>query len=80
VFSHSKQNTFSLQLNTVLSRGRKEKPDPALLDSEHSAASENQELKNTLADTKTNLAVLRSEMAQLRSEYEEKCHEFSWFV
>jgi len=51
-----------------------------LLSSEYGAATENQELKNMLADTRTNLAVLRSEMAQLRSEYEEKCHEFNWFV
>jgi hypothetical protein len=26
------------------------------------------------------LAVLRTEMAQLRTEYEEKCHDFNWFV
>jgi hypothetical protein len=64
----------------VLTRGRKEKQDPVLLDSDRSAANENQELRNVLADTKTNLAVLRSEMAQLRSEYEEKCHDFNWFV
>jgi hypothetical protein len=51
-----------------------------LLDSENGAASENLELRNMLADTRTNLAVLRSEMAQLRSEYEEKCHELNWFV
>jgi len=51
-----------------------------LLSSEFGAATENQELRNTLADTRTNLVVLRTEMAQLRSEYEEKCHEFNWFV
>ena len=51
-----------------------------LLSSEYGAATENLELRNMLTDTKTNLAVLRSEMAQLRSEYEEKCHEFNWFV
>ena len=80
VFRNSKQSTFSFQLNTVLSRGRKEKQDPVLLSSELGAATENQELRNMLADTRTNLAVLRSEMAQLRTEYEEKCHEFNWFV
>jgi hypothetical protein len=51
-----------------------------LLDSKYDAASENQELRNMLADTRTNLVLLRSEMAQLRTEYEEKCHEFNWFV
>jgi nitrate reductase assembly molybdenum cofactor insertion protein NarJ len=50
------------------------------LSNEYGAAAENEELRNTLADTRTNLAVLRSEMAQLRTEYEEKCHEFNWFV
>jgi hypothetical protein len=51
-----------------------------LLSSEYGAAAENEELKNVLADTRTNLAVLRTEMAQLRTEYEEKCHDFNWFV
>jgi hypothetical protein len=46
----------------------------------HDVASENWELRNMLADTRTNLALLHSEMAQLRSEYEEKCHELNWYL
>ncbi|PNF28621.1 hypothetical protein B7P43_G09398, partial [Cryptotermes secundus] len=65
------------KLNAVLSRGRNEKHSSPSLDSGHDVASENRELRNMLADTKTNLALLHSEMAQLRAEYEEKCHELN---
>ncbi|XP_066995628.2 ras and EF-hand domain-containing protein homolog [Anabrus simplex] len=65
------------KVNNVLSRHQTEKHGRRNSVIRQEREMENRELRNMLADTKTNLALLRSEMAHLKSTYEEKCHQLN---